>query len=198
MCSTGALIWACRVCPLTKDSLTGCQSQPRRMSHQIPCDVNCHQRAFMIAGYMSRPRLLPEKNFPSYAYLPGKHPHPVRDPLGHSYQSDPVTVVAVEEALSSHAFRWGIDLFNHGYYWEAHEAWEPLWHAAKQSAQHRQFFKGLILLAAAGVRSAKESGSLPRAIRQGLRRYFIRWRFCRAGPLRPHLNSEIYGLRIRP
>ncbi|TGQ49534.1 DUF309 domain-containing protein, partial [Mesorhizobium sp. M1C.F.Ca.ET.210.01.1.1] len=27
-------------------------------------------------------------------------------------------------------FRWGIDLFNHGYYWEAHEAWEPLWHAA--------------------------------------------------------------------
>ncbi|PBB22358.1 DUF309 domain-containing protein [Mesorhizobium sp. WSM4307] len=49
-------------------------------------------------------------------------------------------------------FRWGIDLFNHGYYWEAHEAWEPLWHAAKQSAQHRLFFKGLILLAAAGVK----------------------------------------------
>ncbi|RUZ71394.1 DUF309 domain-containing protein [Mesorhizobium sp. M7A.F.Ca.US.006.01.1.1] len=49
-------------------------------------------------------------------------------------------------------FRWGIDLFNHGYYWEAHEAWEPLWHAAKRSAQHRLFFKGLILLAAAGVK----------------------------------------------
>ncbi|MET2831203.1 DUF309 domain-containing protein [Mesorhizobium shangrilense] len=46
-----------------------------------------------------------------------------------------MTVVAVEEALSSNAFRWGSDLFNHGYYWEAHEAWEPLWHAAKQSAQ---------------------------------------------------------------
>ncbi|MER8467706.1 DUF309 domain-containing protein, partial [Mesorhizobium sp. M1396] len=36
--------------------------------------------------------------------------------------------------------------------WEAHEAWEPLWQAAKQSAQHRLFFKGLILLAAAGVK----------------------------------------------
>lgn len=47
---------------------------------------------------MSRPR---EKNFPNHAYLPGKHPHPVRDPLGHSYQSDPVTVVAVEESLVS-------------------------------------------------------------------------------------------------
>ncbi|MFK0690915.1 DUF309 domain-containing protein [Mesorhizobium sp. IMUNJ 23033] len=95
--------------------------------------------------------MLPEQNFPSYAYLPGKHPHPVRHPLGHSYQSDPVAV-AVAEALSSNVFRWGIDLFNHGYYWEAHEAWEPLWHAAKQSTQHRLFFKGLILLAAAGVK----------------------------------------------
>lgn len=113
---------------------------------------NCYQRAFMIAESMSRPRLVPERNFPGYAYLPGKHPHPVRDPLGHSYQSDPVTVVAVEVSLSSNVFRWGIDLFNHGYYWEAHEAWEPLWHAAKQSAQHRLFFKGLILLAAAGVK----------------------------------------------
>ncbi|ESW67067.1 hypothetical protein X772_34775 [Mesorhizobium sp. LSJC280B00] len=53
---------------------------------------------------MSRPRLLPEKTFPSYAYLPGKYPHPVRDPLGHSYRSDPVTV-AVAEALGSDVFR---------------------------------------------------------------------------------------------
>ncbi|WP_394885884.1 DUF309 domain-containing protein (plasmid) [Mesorhizobium sp. AaZ16] len=49
-------------------------------------------------------------------------------------------IVAVEAALGRCV--WGIDRFNHGYYWEAHEAWEPLWHAAKQSAPHRQFFKG--------------------------------------------------------
>ncbi|WP_292396668.1 DUF309 domain-containing protein, partial [Mesorhizobium sp.] len=55
-----------------------------------------------------------------------------------------------------------IDLFNHGYYWEAHEAWEPLWHTAKQSTQHRLFFKGLILLAAAARVKIREgeSGSL--------------------------------------
>lgn len=76
---------------------------------------NCHQCTFMIAGSMSRPRLVPEKNFPGYAYLPGKYPHPVRDPFGHSYQSDPATVVAVEDSLSSDVFRWGIDLLNHGY-----------------------------------------------------------------------------------
>jgi hypothetical protein len=74
--------------------------------------------------------------------------------------------VAVEAALGSSVFRWGIDLFNHGYYWEAHEAWEPLWHAAKQSIQHRQFFKGLILLAAAGVEIREEVGGCCAACRK--------------------------------
>ncbi len=104
---------------------------------------------FLQAASISRPRLLPEKEFPPYAYLPGRHPHPVRDPAGHSHEPNP----GADEAVPGlDMFRWGIDLFNHGYYWEAHEAWEPLWHAAKHDAQRRRFFKGLILLAAAGVK----------------------------------------------
>lgn len=38
---------------------------------------------------MERPRLLPKRPFPAYAYLPGRQPHPVRDPAGHSYQVEP-------------------------------------------------------------------------------------------------------------
>ncbi|ESW67076.1 hypothetical protein X772_34820 [Mesorhizobium sp. LSJC280B00] len=49
-------------------------------------------------------------------------------------------------------FLWGIDLFNHGYYWEAHEAWEGLWQVADRRAPLRMLFKGLILLSAAGVK----------------------------------------------
>jgi uncharacterized protein len=105
----------------------------------------------MGAGSVSRPRLVPERRFPAYAYLPGRQPHPVRDPAGHSYGSEP-TAVAAEASLGSDVFRWGIDLFNHGYYWEAHEAWETLWRAPSQSAPLRLLFKGLILLAAAGVK----------------------------------------------
>lgn len=45
-----------------------------------------------------------------------------------------------------------MDLFNHGFYWEAHEAWEPLWRAANAGSSHRDCLKGLILLAAAGVK----------------------------------------------
>jgi hypothetical protein len=69
----------------------------------------------MTAGSVPRPRLLPEKSFPSYAYLPGRHPHPVRDPAGHSYRNEPMAIGG-EPSLGSDAFRWGIDLFNHGYY----------------------------------------------------------------------------------
>jgi Xaa-Pro aminopeptidase len=32
----------------------------------------------MAIGSMLRPRWLPEKSFPPYAYLPGRQPHPVR------------------------------------------------------------------------------------------------------------------------
>jgi uncharacterized protein len=107
----------------------------------------------MTFGLVSDFRLIPNRTFPRYAYLPGRFPHPVRDPRGHSYQVyEPPLSVTIETALSSDPYRWGVDLFNHGYYWEAHEAWEPLWLAAKQSTSHLLFFKGLILLAAAGVK----------------------------------------------
>lgn len=47
---------------------------------------------------------------------------------------------------------WGIELFNHGYYWEAHEAWEGLWRKAARETAERNLLQGLILLAAMGVK----------------------------------------------
>ena len=97
------------------------------------------------------PPLVPQKSLPPYAYLPGKNAHPARDPAGHSYHVEPIPVAA-EASPSSDAFLWGLDLFNHGYYWEAHEAWEGLWRVADRDGQLRVLVKGLILLAAAGVK----------------------------------------------
>jgi hypothetical protein len=54
---------------------------------------------------------------------------------------------------------YGVDLFNQGYYWEAHEVWEELWHACGRSGQTGTFLKGLIKLAAAGVK-AREGKAL--------------------------------------
>jgi hypothetical protein len=111
-------------------------------------------------------RWLPQKSFPPYAYLPGSNPHPVRDPTGHSYHVGPLPV-ATEASLGSDAFLWGLDLFNHGYYWEAHEAWEGLWQVADRDNPLRMLFKSLILLSAAGVkvRERKNAAAARHAVR---------------------------------
>ena len=43
-------------------------------------------------------------------------------------------------------------LFNAGYYWEAHESWESLWHAHGRRGPTAELLQGLIKLAAAGVK----------------------------------------------
>ncbi|TCU33089.1 DUF309 family protein family protein [Rhizobium azibense] len=105
----------------------------------------------MVTHVVKRLRLLPQRSFPNYAYLPGRQPHPVRDPAGHSYHVEPL-LVPTKASLDSEDFAWGQDLFNHGYYWEAHEAWEGLWQVAERGSAVRMLLKGLILISAAGVK----------------------------------------------
>ena len=108
-------------------------------------------------------RLCPERPLPPYSYVPGRLPHPISDPAGHSYgqhlispgegQHEPVAPVSLVfgwRVTSDYLF--GIDLFNHGFNWEAHEIWEQLWIACGRSGREADFLKGLIKLAAAGVK----------------------------------------------
>ncbi len=97
----------------------------------------------------------PDKPLPPYSYVPGKFPHPVRDPRGHSHGLAAETVQSVdpEKWHECAAYLHGIDLFNHGYYWEAHESWEAVWHAVDRKGLVADFCKALIKLAAAGVKA---------------------------------------------
>lgn len=101
------------------------------------------------------PRLLPAQQLPPYSYVSGKFPHPTRDQQGHSYGAvEPqVAIIRKEEWRECEAYLWGIDLFNHGYYWEAHETWEAVWHAAGRKGVITDFCKALIKFAAAGVKA---------------------------------------------
>jgi predicted metal-dependent hydrolase len=103
---------------------------------------------------MTPPRFVPDAAFPPYTFVPGRTPHPVRDPAGHSFGQTPElpSPLDPERWQDSRAYLHGIDLFNHGYYWEAHEVWEGLWRAAGRSGRTADFLKGLIKLAAAGVK----------------------------------------------
>lgn len=106
-------------------------------------------------GAASRARFLPERPLPPYAYVPGRGlPHPVRDPGGHSYgrKTPAMRTPAATVWQRVPAYLYGLDLFNCGYYWEAHESWESVWHAVRHDAVRRQLILGLIRLAAAGVK----------------------------------------------
>lgn len=100
------------------------------------------------------PRYVPELPLPPYAHVPGRTPHPIRDPAGHSHglHHTPPPLDPARWRDSRDYLR-GLDLFNHGYYWEAHEQWEALWHAAGRRGPVADLLKGLIRLAACGVKA---------------------------------------------
>ena len=54
---------------------------------------------------------------------------------------------------------YGVDLFNHRYWWEAHEAWEAIWLAAGRNSQAGCFIQGLIQLAAGQLKRIMEEPS---------------------------------------
>ena len=66
----------------------------------------------------------------------------------------------------------GIDLFNHGYYWEAHEMWEALWHRTGGDAVTAMFLKGLIKLTAAGVKIREGNPRGTASLNTGFRQEF--------------------------
>lgn len=103
---------------------------------------------------MSEPLRYSDRPFPPYTYVPGKQPHPVSDPRGHMHGQEVPVPPALEPGnwSESETYRYAVDLFNYGFYWEAHEVWESLWIAAGRTGTLADFLKGLIKLAAAGVK----------------------------------------------
>ncbi len=91
-------------------------------------------------------------DFPPYTYVPGKTPHPFSDPQGHSFGKHEVGPFDLDEK-----FHRGLELFQHGYFWEAHEAWEQAWIVLGRSGDEADYVKGLIKLAAAGVKCLEEN-----------------------------------------
>ncbi len=84
-------------------------------------------------------RYAPGLALPTLRYLPGRSG---ARPAAHVHG-------AYDDAAL--AFRWGVDLYNHGFAWEAHEVWEARWRAARGA--DRALLQGLIQCAAACVKA---------------------------------------------
>jgi hypothetical protein len=100
---------------------------------------------------------VPLRELPAYRYLPGHGPHPFRHPAGHAYVGGQApkapfwdaTLVPEQDPL----WLWPMDLFDHRYFWEAHEAWEGLWHQLPRQSRRAQLLQGLIQVSAAVLKS---------------------------------------------
>lgn len=105
-------------------------------------------------------RLLPAAEIPRYTHVPGSGtPHPYRDPRGHSYNKRPGMPKALQEDrwAENRSYLVGLDFFNLGFYWEAHDEWERLWRVSGADTPVGKFLKGLVKLAAAGIKVREES-----------------------------------------
>ena len=110
------------------------------------------------ATSLQRPRLTPHRALPTAAYRPGHGERPASE-----FPSD-LPCPQGDQWRECEPFLRGIDLYNHGFPWEAHEVWEGLWHSARRSTElvrEAALLRGLIQLAAAAVlaRDARLEGA---------------------------------------
>lgn len=93
-----------------------------------------------------------QKEFPPYAFVPGRNPHPKISPEGYLYNKLEDKYKPIENYLDSEHYLYAIDLFNYGYYWETHEVLEGLWNSHNREGDIADFLKAIIRLSAAGVK----------------------------------------------
>ena len=114
--------------------------------------------------------MLPEPTFPRlsvrllppYRYLLDEGPHPRRHPEGYAHGKPAPECGSEAQRLEAGRwwecaeYCWGVDLYNHGYWWEAHEAWEGVWACFALDHALRHALQCLIQVSAAHLQRARE------------------------------------------
>ena len=92
-----------------------------------------------------------ERPLPDYRHLPFQNPHPFLDEDGHSYgeKLEPVAGFGPDNWRDCREYLYAVDLFNHGFWWEAHERLKPLSISAGRETPAGIFLQGVVQLAAA-------------------------------------------------
>lgn len=95
-----------------------------------------------------------DRPLPDYRHVPGKTPHPTRDPNGHSYGRDEGDLPDLNTAdwRTCGHYLYGIDLFNAGYWWECHEVLEGLWKSSGLGTPAGHALQAVIQCAAAHLK----------------------------------------------
>jgi hypothetical protein len=83
---------------------------------------------------------------PAQRHIPGSASVPDRVPLDAIKALTPQRVTA-DTWRRAPAYAYGLHLHTHGYFWEAHEVWEPVWLATAPNSRERHLLAALIQLA---------------------------------------------------
>ena len=118
----------------------------------------------LLAGRcpLSTTRYSPDSPIPEIPYLPGIT---ARNSIPLLCKTIPAGGWAVDPQ-----YHYGIDLFNHGCHWEAHEAWESRWLSLISTELYRTHLQGLIQASAALLKIRQEQPRPARTIWQRGRR----------------------------
>jgi len=88
---------------------------------------------------------------PLLPHQPGRNPRPPDD-LFQPLFAELALLESIDELAQSAAYAAGFEAFFAGYFWEAHELWEPVWMALPPASRERHLLQGLIQLANAGLK----------------------------------------------
>lgn len=100
---------------------------------------------------------------PDYAHIPGVNSRPDLTFLESISAYAPL--VTVERQWKTNLpWLYGIQLFNSGYYWEAHEVWETVWMNAPPNSREKQFVQGVIHFANGLLKVKMKRGNAARRL----------------------------------
>lgn len=83
---------------------------------------------------------------PDVPYVPGVTPRPTSSAVFEISEAAPA-VTDPARWFEHEAWLAGFRLYRHGYFWEAHEVWEPVWIGARPNSAERFMVQGLIQVA---------------------------------------------------
>lgn len=103
---------------------------------------------------------------PAYRHLPFQNPHPFLDEEGHSFAEELSPVDGFEAAnwQKYDEYLYAIDLFNHGFWWEAHERLKQVSLGVGRDTACGLFVQGLIQVAAGLLKHSMQEEGPARAL----------------------------------
>lgn len=106
-----------------------------------------------MADLPASPERYSARPLPASRYVPGRGPRP-------------------EGGAGEDGFRHGVDLFNNGYWWEAHEAWEAVWMVLPPNSAERHGLQAMIQTANCCLKIRMGQGRAVDAVRVDADRLF--------------------------